>query len=124
MAVNISGLRRNIKNVAHNYTDAQVKVREATSNDPWGPSSTMMSEIADLTYNVVAFSEIMQMVWKRLNDHGKNWRHVYKSLVLLEYLIKTGSEKVRPQFIQSKVLPFTQMRKHLLGIEHTYHSLL
>lgn len=55
----------------------------------------MMSEIADLTYNVVAFSEIMQMVWKRLNDHGKNWRHVYKSLVLLEYLIKTGSEKVR-----------------------------
>ena len=57
MAVNISGLRRNIKNVAHNYTDAQVKVREATSNDPWGPSSTMMSEIADLTYNVVAFSE-------------------------------------------------------------------
>jgi len=97
MAVNISGLRRNIKNVAHNYTDAQVKVREATSNDPWGPSSTMMSEIADLTYNVVAFTEIMQMIWKRLNDHGKNWRHVYKALVLLEYLIKTGSEKVAQQ---------------------------
>lgn len=55
-----------------------VQVREATSNDPWGPSSSLMSEIADLTYNVVAFSEIMSMVWKRLNDHGKNWRHVYK----------------------------------------------
>lgn len=86
-----------MKNVAHNYTDAQVKVREATSNDPWGPSSTQMSEIADLTYNMVAFSEIMQMIWKRLNDHGKNWRHVYKALVLLEYLIKTGSEKVAQQ---------------------------
>lgn len=97
MAVNLQGIRRNIKNVAHNYTDAQVKVREATSNDPWGPSSTMMSEIADLSYNVAAFSEIMQMVWKRLNDHGKNWRHVYKALVLLEYLIKTGSEKVAQQ---------------------------
>jgi hypothetical protein len=23
----------------------------------------------------------MQMIWKRLNDHGKNWRHVYKALV-------------------------------------------
>ena len=56
-----------------------------------------MSEIADLTYNMVAFSEIMQMIWKRLNDHGKNWRHVYKALVLLEYLIKTGSEKVEWQ---------------------------
>merc|ERR1719474_409225 len=50
----------------------------------------------DLTH-VAAFSEIMQMVWKRLNDHGKNWRHVYKALVLLEYLIKTGSEKVAQQ---------------------------
>ena len=85
--------------MAHNYTDAQVKVREATSNDPWGPSSTQMSEIADLTYNMVAFSEIMQMIWKRLNDHGKNWRHVYKALVLLEYLIKTGSEKVGKAFM-------------------------
>lgn len=59
----------------------QIKVREATSNDPWGPSATIMAEVADLTYNVVAFSEIMQMIWKRLNDHGKNWRHVYKALV-------------------------------------------
>lgn len=97
MQVNVAGLRRNIKNLAHNYSDAQVKVREATSNDPWGPSSTLMAEIADLTYNVMAFTEIMQMVWKRLNDHGKNWRHVYKALVLMEYLIKTGSEKVAMQ---------------------------
>lgn len=97
MQVNVAGLRRNIKNLAHNYSEAQVKVREATSNDPWGPSSTLMSEIADLTYNVVAFTEIMQMIWKRLNDHGKNWRHVYKALTLLEYLIKTGSEKVGQQ---------------------------
>nr|XP_023015027.1 epsin-2-like isoform X2 [Leptinotarsa decemlineata] len=97
MQVNVAGLRRNLKNFAHNYSDAQKKVREATSNDPWGPSSTIMAEIADLTYNVVAFSEIMQMVWKRLNDHGRNWRHVYKALVLLEYLIKTGSEKVGQQ---------------------------
>ncbi|KAL9904529.1 epsin-2 isoform X2 [Glossina fuscipes] len=97
MQVNVAGLRRNIKNLAHNYSDAQVKVREATSNDPWGPSATIMAEIADLTYNVVAFSEIMQMIWKRLNDHGKNWRHVYKALILLEYLIKTGTEKVAVQ---------------------------
>ena len=95
--MNVRGIQRNMKNVVKNYSDAQVKVREATSNDHWGPSSTLMSEIADLSYNVVAFSEIMQMIWKRLNDHGKNWRHVYKALVLLEYLIKTGSEKVAQQ---------------------------
>ncbi|XP_076443079.1 epsin-2-like isoform X2 [Babylonia areolata] len=90
-------IRRTLKNVVKNYSDAQVKVREATSNDPWGPSSTLMSEVADLTFNVVAFTEIMQMIWKRLNDDGKHWRHVYKSLVLLDYIIKTGSEKVAQQ---------------------------
>ncbi|XP_061937337.1 epsin-2 isoform X5 [Apis cerana] len=97
MQVNLAGIRRDIVNLAHNYSNAQKAVRKATSNDPWGPSSTLMAEIADLTYNVVAFTEIMQMLWKRLNDHGKNWRHVYKALVLLEYLIKTGTEKVAQQ---------------------------
>lgn len=86
-----------MKNIVNNYSEAEIKVREATSNDPWGPSSSLMTEIADLTYNVVAFSEIMSMVWKRLNDHGKNWRHVYKALTLLDYLIKTGSERVAQQ---------------------------
>ena len=37
------------------------------------------------------------MIWRRLNDHGKNWRHVYKALVLLDYLIKTGNERVAQQ---------------------------
>ncbi|CAI5675655.1 unnamed protein product [Oreochromis niloticus] len=89
-----SSIRRQMKNMVNNYTEAEIKVREATSNDPWGPSSSLMAEIADLTFNVVAFTEVMGMVWKRLNDHGKNWRHVYKALTLLDYLIKTGSERV------------------------------
>lgn len=92
-----STIRRQMKNMVNNYSEAEKKVREATSNDPWGPSSSLMSDIADLTYNVVAFSEIMNMIWKRLNDHGKNWRHVYKALTLLDYLIKTGSERVALQ---------------------------
>ncbi|XP_049576768.1 epsin-3 isoform X7 [Syngnathus scovelli] len=92
-----SALRRQVKNIVHNYSEAEIKVREATSNDPWGPPSSLMSEIADLTFNVVAFAEVMGMVWKRLNDSGKNWRHVYKSLTLLDYLLKTGSERVAQQ---------------------------
>ena len=72
-----------------------------------------MAEISDLTYQVQPFPEIMAMLWKRLSDHGKNWRHVYKSLMLLglvlifrklvmnlciiDYLVKTGSERVAAQ---------------------------
>lgn len=90
-------LRRQVKNVVKNFSDIEVKVREATSNDPWGPSSSLTSEIADATYNVQAFTEIMTLLWRRINDHGKNWRHVYKSLVVLEYIVKTGSERVAQQ---------------------------
>jgi len=95
--MSISTIKRQVKNVAYNFSDAQVKVREATSNDPWGPTTALMSEIAEMTSNPMSFTEIMSMIWKRLNDHGKNWRHVYKSLVLLDYLIKCGDEKVSQQ---------------------------
>ncbi|XP_072299321.1 epsin-3 isoform X2 [Eucyclogobius newberryi] len=89
-----SSLRRQMKNVVNNYTEAEIKVREATSNDPWGPPTSLMAEISNLTFNVVAIAEVMGMLWKRLNDHGKNWRHVYKALTLMDYLVKTGSEQV------------------------------
>ncbi|KAM4031067.1 epsin-3 isoform 1-T1 [Anomaloglossus baeobatrachus] len=88
-----SSLRRQVKNIVHNYSEAEVKVREATSNDPWGPSTTLMNEIAQMTYTA-EFPGVMMMVWRRLNDSGKNWRHVYKGLTLLDYLIKNGSNKV------------------------------
>ena len=36
----------------------------------------------------------METLWERINDDGKNWRHVYKGLLLLEYLIRSGSPEV------------------------------
>eukprot|EP01137_Pigoraptor_chileana_P004212 Opistho-2@2587 len=85
---------RKVKNVVNNYSPAEVKVREATSNDPWGAPGTLLADLAKSTHNFEQFPEIMNMIWKRLNDHGKNWRHVYKALVLLEYIVKSGSERV------------------------------
>merc|ERR1712066_902646 len=42
-----------------------------------------------------AFPEAMGMLWKRMFQENKqNWRRVYKSLLLLDYLIKNGSERV------------------------------
>ncbi|KAF8962876.1 hypothetical protein BDZ97DRAFT_1920207 [Flammula alnicola] len=102
------------KNYTKGYSDTQAKVRDATSNDPWGPSGTQMNEIAQLTYNQLSvlmnrrreesltdlvdfrndFIEIMEMIDKRLNDKGKNWRHVFKSLTVLDYCLHQGSENV------------------------------
>ncbi|KAI9277515.1 hypothetical protein BC943DRAFT_364233 [Umbelopsis sp. AD052] len=94
MSVPGKGVLRSVKNYAKGYSDMQIKVREATSNDPWGPSGTIMNEIAQATFNNNDFTEIMDMVDKRLNDKGKNWRHVFKSLTLLDYCLHVGSENV------------------------------
>lgn len=40
------------------------------------------------------FYEIMDMIDKRLNDKGKNWRHVLKALKVLDYILHEGSEMV------------------------------
>lgn len=36
----------------------------------------------------------MDMLDKRLNDKGKNWRHVLKALKVLDYCLHEGSELV------------------------------
>ncbi|KAG1812360.1 hypothetical protein EV424DRAFT_1542133 [Suillus variegatus] len=88
------GALRVAKNYTKGYSDTQAKVRDATSNDPWWPSETQMNEIAQLSYNQNDFVDIKEMLDKRLNDKGKNWRHVLKSLTVLDYLIHAGSENV------------------------------
>ncbi|XP_051514143.1 LOW QUALITY PROTEIN: clathrin interactor 1-like [Myxocyprinus asiaticus] len=82
-------------NVVMNYTETESKVREATNDDPWGPSGQLMGEIARSTFMYEQFPEVMNMLWTRmLKDNKKNWRRVYKSLLLLAYLIRNGSERV------------------------------
>jgi len=82
-------------NIVMNYTETEAKVREATNDDPWGPSGQQMQEIAAFTFAYEAFPEAVGMLWKRLlQDNKQNWRRVYKSLLLLDYLLKNGSERV------------------------------
>ncbi|KAG0311687.1 Epsin-3, clathrin recruitment and traffic between the Golgi and endosome [Dissophora globulifera] len=78
-----------------NYTEMEQKVREATSNDPWGASGTLKQELAQATHNFQSFNEIMPAIFKRFAEkEPRDWRQIYKSLVLLEYLVTHGSERV------------------------------
>ncbi|KAK8214127.1 hypothetical protein IWZ01DRAFT_540024 [Phyllosticta capitalensis] len=91
----MSKVVRSVKNVTKGYSAVEIKVRNATSNDPWGPVGSDMAEISQLTYNNSQdFYQIMDMLDKRLNDKGKNWRHVLKSLKVLDYCLHEGSELV------------------------------
>ncbi|KAK2903933.1 clathrin interactor 1a [Channa argus] len=100
-------------NVVMNYSELESKVREATNDDPWGPSGQLMSEIARATFMYEQFPEVMNMLWARmLRDNKKNWRRVYKALLLLAHLIRNGSERV-----------VTSAREHLYDLRslQSYH---
>lgn len=92
------GALRVVKNVTNGYSDAEAKVRTATNSENVIPSGAQMHELAQMSYNHEEFVDIVSMLDKRLNDKGKYWRHVYKSLVVVEYLLHSGSPKVAQYF--------------------------
>jgi epsin len=59
-------------------TPTEILVRDATSNEKVPPSGQQMRQIADMSYNFQDYVEVMRVLWERLEDDGKNWRHVYK----------------------------------------------
>ncbi|KAI9501527.1 hypothetical protein BX070DRAFT_194066, partial [Coemansia spiralis] len=82
------------KNYTKGYSPMQMKAREATSNDPTGPSFVLMNELAQATYNQGDFLGVMEIIDKRMNDKGKHWRHVFKALIVLDFLLHAGSPYV------------------------------
>lgn len=47
----VKDLFAKVKASVLNYTEYEAKVHEATNNEAWGASSTLMQEIAQGTYN-------------------------------------------------------------------------
>ncbi|XP_006462443.1 hypothetical protein AGABI2DRAFT_179182 [Agaricus bisporus var. bisporus H97] len=91
----IKSMYNQAKNVVLNVSETEAKVREATNDDPWGASSTLMQDIAQGTFNFQQFNEIMPCIYGRfMEKEARQWRQIYKALQLLEYLIKHGSERV------------------------------
>ncbi|EJU02936.1 ENTH-domain-containing protein [Dacryopinax primogenitus] len=79
------------RNYVLNVSEMEGKVREATNDDPWGASSTLMQEIAQGQQ----FNEIMPAIYNRfMEKEARQWRQIYKALQLLEYIVKHGSERV------------------------------
>lgn len=85
---------RKAQNAMLNLTDVEAKVREATNNEPWGASTTLMAEIARATFSYKDREEVCNMIFRRFTEKSvREWRQIYKSLVLMEYLVKNASER-------------------------------
>ncbi|GAV90445.1 ENTH domain-containing protein [Cephalotus follicularis] len=90
----VRDLKREVNKKVLKVPGIEQKVLDATSNEPWGPHGSLLSDIAQATRNYHEYQMIMSIIWKRINDTGKNWRHVYKVLTVLEYMVAHGSERV------------------------------
>jgi len=73
--------------------ELEQKVLDATSDEPWGPHGSALSELAQATKKYSECQMVMGVLWARLGERGANWRHVYKALTIIEYLIANGSER-------------------------------
>lgn len=102
----VKQIYKQTKNTVLQVPEIERKVKEATSNEKWGPTSTQMREIAQATFSYHDLPIIMGAIFRRLNDHGKYWRHVYKSLLLIDYLLRNGSEQV-----------IRECREHVVAIQ-------
>ncbi|XWS22263.1 hypothetical protein CRYUN_Cryun29cG0019200 [Craigia yunnanensis] len=90
----VRDLKREVNKKVLKVPGIEQKVLDATSNEPWGPHGSLLADIAMATRNYHEYQMIMAVLWKRINDTGKNWRHVYKALTVLDYLVAHGSECV------------------------------
>ncbi|XVF29300.1 hypothetical protein REPUB_Repub15cG0109100 [Reevesia pubescens] len=90
----VRDLKREVNKKVLKVPGIEQKVLDATSNEPWGPHGSLLADIAMATRNYHEYQMIMAVLWKRINDTGKNWRHVYKALTVLDYLVAHGSERV------------------------------
>ncbi|KAK1266620.1 Clathrin interactor EPSIN 3 [Acorus gramineus] len=90
----VRDLKREMNKKVLKIPGIEQKILDATSNEAWGPHGSLMADIAQATRNYHEYQTIMSVLWKRINDTGKNWRHVYKALTVLDYLVGHGSERV------------------------------
>eukprot|EP00919_Chromeraceae_sp_WS-2016_P052401 GHVR01124409.1.p1 GENE.GHVR01124409.1~~GHVR01124409.1.p1 ORF type:complete len:274 (+),score=81.54 GHVR01124409.1:81-902(+) len=80
--------------VTTRQTTLEKNLSDATSNTNWGCSTTILMEVSRCTYDFQDYQTVMKHVWDSLSERPvSKWRRVYKSLTLLEFLCKNGSER-------------------------------
>lgn len=80
--------------------EIEQKVLDATDDAPWGPHGSAMAEIAQATKKFTECQMIMNVLWTRLGETGKDWRLVYKALTVIEYLVAHGSDRAVDDIIE------------------------
>eukprot|EP00532_Pseudo-nitzschia_australis_P004828 CAMPEP_0168186898 /NCGR_PEP_ID=MMETSP0139_2-20121125/14701_1 /TAXON_ID=44445 /ORGANISM="Pseudo-nitzschia australis, Strain 10249 10 AB" /LENGTH=648 /DNA_ID=CAMNT_0008108983 /DNA_START=123 /DNA_END=2069 /DNA_ORIENTATION=+ len=90
----IQNLAEDAFNSAKPKTDVEARVYEVLSHKNWGASGSSMNEIARDTYDAERFQVVSNLMWDGLeNQRPAAWKVVFKSLNLLDHLVKNGAER-------------------------------
>jgi len=75
-------------------TDVEARVYEVLSHKNWGASGSLMNEVARDTYDIEKYQVIANLMWDGMeNQRPAAWKVVFKSLNLLDHLVKNGAER-------------------------------
>ncbi|CAM0911491.1 unnamed protein product [Alopecurus aequalis] len=97
-------------------TPAELLVQEATNGDPCVPDAKTLACIADAAFDIDDYWRIANVLHRRLGSvhDWKEWRPVYKALVVLEFLLTHGPEELPRDF-----LPTMKALRDLRGFTYT-----
>jgi epsin len=73
-------------------TPLQNDLEEAVNNEEWSASNTLLYTLASRTGSPEDGPVIFQHLWDAIRLGSSDWRKIYKALVLIEIILKTGSE--------------------------------
>ena len=92
-------------------------VLEATNDEKWGPTNSQMQEIARITMNYSGCDEVKRVIWERLSE--TEVRHLQKTLLLLEYLLRNGHPSFRSETksMSGILQSLTYMNRYTVGEE-------
>nr|ACG39901.1 hypothetical protein [Zea mays] len=82
-------------------TPAELLAQEATNNEPCVPDAKTLACIADAAFDMDDLWRIAKVLHQRLSRAAdwKEWRPVYKALVVLEFLLTHGPEDLPREFL-------------------------
>ncbi|KAK8958129.1 Clathrin interactor EPSIN 1 [Platanthera guangdongensis] len=90
----VRDIKREVNLKVLKVPEIEQKVLDATSDEPWGPHGSALLELAEATKKFTESQMVLNVLWTRLSDTSANWRHIYKALTVIEYLIANGSERI------------------------------
>eukprot|EP01039_Chlorochromonas_danica_P003926 gene3923-4290_t len=96
LSFNLASIKNSLDEVRAQYypkNETEKKVYEALSSKNWGASSTLLNEIAQESHDYEKFNIITAIIWQNLESEGKTWKQIFKTLTLIDFLIKNGAER-------------------------------